>query len=283
MNMQRYWVVMVLLVAITACGGGHQTSSKVVIENPYVQRVKDMTHLGVVAMQKERWASAENAFNHALQASKLANNPILIVHANYNLAMVHKAMWQASEMNITQVQDELSQVIRIGKKHHMDNEVIGAQLQLQLLQVKAGLKPNTMPILPDGLSESVYLTAARLAQLQGKPAQAGQLYHKTLTLAKNNRSGLLLQAQARMGLGLLAKDSGDETAAQKEIKKVLAICLQVGAPRISANASMLLSGLNNLSKQERIDYAERAMSIYQLLHDEHGEAKAKAVLTSLHG
>ncbi len=282
MMVYRHLIYLVVPMLLAACVGTHQLSNQVVVENPYVQRVQGMTHLGVVAMQKERWASAENAFKHALQASILANAPELIVQSWYNLAMVHKAMWQQGKIKVTKVQDDLTQVLRIASQHGLKNQAVAAQLQLQLLEIKTGHKPKPMPSLPHGLSYDVYLTAARVAQLQGEYTKAKQLYDKVLSMTKDDRTGLLLQAQAHMGLALLAKKEGNQKDVEIAAKKVLVICLRVGAPSISAHASMLLAGLASLPKQERIDYAQRALAIYHILHDANGERRAKALLDEWH-
>jgi hypothetical protein len=285
MKMIRYSFCIMLVLLLISCGGGHKTENHLVIENPYIQRVNDMTHLGVVAMQKERWGSAENAFKHALQAATLVNDPQLIVRAWYNISMVHKAMWLQRKFKLEQVENDLRHVMDLAQKYSMQNEAIGAQLQLSLLNIKGGkeIEPS-MSELPAGLSTGVYLIAARLAQLQHHDVEADTLYRKVLHIAKHTRSGLRLKAQAYTGLGLLAERLHHNKDAQQYAMQALLICTHIGAPRISANASLLLARLNHIPIQERANYANRAFDIYQVLHDKHGEERAKALLGALkHG
>jgi len=85
-----------------------------------------------------------------------------------------------------------------------------------------------------------------------------------------------------MGLSLLNKEKGDDVLAKQQSLKVLSLCKQVGAPRLSADASLLLASLGSESSlQERVDYAERAKDIYFILQDETGVKKAENILNAL--
>ncbi len=272
----RLCLFMLLSVFVVACGGGHKTSAPVV-ENIYVQHMKDFTHVGVEAMHQERWASAQHAFDRALQMAKLANDPVKITSAWYNLATAYKAGKQTNKAELA-----LQKVLYLAETHHLPAYKNRAELQLTLLQIRQGKPIEAMQPSSANLPADVYLMAAKLAYLQHDVAQAEQSYLKVIQASGKNRSGLLLQAKATMGLALLAKEKGDDVMAKKQSVNVLKLCKQVGAPRLSANASLLLAGLaGEISIQKRLDYAERARDIYFILQDEKGELKAKQLLSKL--
>jgi len=265
-----------LSVLLSACGGGHKTSAPVV-ENIYVQHMKDFTHVGVEAMHQERWASAEHAFERALQMSKLANAPAKITAAWYNLAMAYKAEGQADKAATA-----LQKVLMLAQRHAFSADEKRAELQLALLHLGRGETIEDMQPLPFNLPADIYLMAAKLAYLQHQILQSKQSYKQAILVAGNKRSGLLLRAKALMGLSLLAKEQGDALEAKEQVLKVLQLCEQVGAPRLSADASLLLAGLESgVSMQERLDYVERARDIYLILHDEEGELKTQQILKEM--
>jgi len=269
-------LLMSLSVLLSACGGEHKTSAPVV-ENIYVQHMKDFTHVGVEAMHQERWASAEHAFERALQFSKLANAPAKIAAAWYNLAMAYKAEGQDGK-----AEQALQKVLLLAQYHGFLALEKRAELQLGLLHIGQGEAVEDMSALPANLPTDVYLMAAKLAYLQHQTLQSEQAYMQAILVAGNNRSGLSLQAKALMGLSLLAREKGDQETAKVQALKVLKLCEQVGAPRLSANASLLLAGLESeVSVQERLDYAERARDIYLILQDKVGELKAQKILKEM--
>jgi tetratricopeptide (TPR) repeat protein len=263
-------------VLLSACGGGHKVSVPVV-ENIYVQHMKDFTHVGVEAMHQERWASAEHAFERALQMSKLANAPAKITAAWYNLAMAYKAEGQADK-----AETALQKVLMLAQRHAFLAHEKRAELQLALLHLGRGETIEDMQPLPSNLPADIYLMAAKLAYLQHQILQSKQSYKQAILVAGNKRSGLLLRAKALMGLSLLAKEQGDALEAKEQALKVLQLCEQVGAPRLSADVSLLLAGLESeVSMQERLDYVERARDIYLILHDEEGELKTQQILKEM--
>jgi len=267
------FLLMSLSVFVTACGGGHKASAPIV-ENLYVQHMKDFTHVGVEAMHQERWASAEHAFERALQMAKLANDPAKMTSAWYNVAMAYKAGKQGDKSKAA-----LQKVLYLAQTHDFSAYKSRAELQLALLHVE---NTEGVPSLSSNLPADVYLMAAQLAYLKHDLGQAEQAYIKVIETSGKDRSGLLLQAKAVMGLALLARENGDGVMAKEQSLKVLKLCKQVGAPRLSADASLLLAGMEyQVSIQERRDYAERAMDIYLILQDETGEVKAKKILESL--
>jgi len=262
-----------LSVLLSACGGGHKASAPVV-ENIYVQHMKDFTHVGVAAMHQERWASAEHAFERALQMSKLANAPAKITAAWYNLAMTYKAEGQDEKAGLA-----LQKVLMLAQHHGFLVHEKRAELQLALLHIGQGKAVEDVQDLPSNLPADVYLMSAKLAYLQHQSLQSEQAYMQAILAAGNNHSGLSLQAKALMGLSLLAREKGDQETAKVQALKVLKLCEQVGAPRLSADASLLLAGLESeVSMQQRLDYAERARDIYLILHDAEGELKTQQVL-----
>ncbi len=267
---------MSLSVLLSACGGEHKKSAPVV-ENIYMQHAKDFTHVGVEAMQQERWASAQHAFERALQMSKLANTPAKITAAWYNLAMAYKAKGQGDRAELA-----LQKVLMLAQLHALLAHEKRAELQLALLHIGQGKAVENMQPLPADLPADVYLMAAKLAYLQHQLEQAEKAYMQAIEVSGQERSGLSIQAKALMGLSLLAREKGDAWDAQEQALKVLQLCQQVGAPRLSADASLLLAGLESeVSVQERLDYAERARDIYLILQDKVGELKAQNILKEL--
>jgi len=276
--MRILWFVflMSLSVLLSTCGGGHKTSAPV-IENTYMQHMKDFTHVGVEAMHQERWASAQHAFERALQMSKLANVPAKMTAAWYNLSMAYKAERQDDKAEMA-----LQKMLSLAQHHGFPAHEKRAELQLALLHIGQGKTVEDVQPLPSNLPADVYLMAAKLAYLQHQILQSEQAYMQAISVVGNNRSGLLLQAKALMGLSLLANEKGDALVAKERALKVLQLCRQVGAPRLSANASLLLAGLGSeVSMQERLDYAQRARDIYFILQDEAGELKAQQRLKEL--
>ncbi|MBL4759983.1 MAG: hypothetical protein JKY80_03905 [Mariprofundaceae bacterium] len=276
MHVLRLFTLLVLSMFVSACGGGHKTSAPVV-ENIYVQHMKDFTHVGVEAMHQERWASAEHAFERALQMAKLVNDPIRVTSAWYNLSMAYKAGKHGDKAEIA-----LRKVLHLAKTHGFPAYESRAQLQLALLHIGQGKAMEGMRSLADNLPVDVYLMAAKLAYMQRQMEQAEKAYIQVVAMSGKNRSGLLLQAKAMMGLGLLNKEKANGLAAKGYALKVLKLCKQVGAPRLSADASLLLAGLaHEVSIQKRLDYAERAKDIYIILQDEKGAEKARNTLNKL--
>jgi len=270
------FLFMSLSVFVVACGGGHKASEPIV-KNLYMQHMEDFTHVGVEAMHQERWASAEHAFERALQMAKLANDPVKVTSAWYNLSMAYKAGKQAGKAEAA-----LQKVFHLAKTHSFSAYKSRAELQLALLLIEQGKTVKSKPTLAFNSPADVYLMAAKLAYLQHRVGQAEQAYVKVIEISGGNRSGLLLQANATMGLGLLAKGKNQDVVAKEQALKVLKLCKQVGAPRLSADASLLLAGLaHEVSIQERLDYAERARDIYFILQDDSGEMKAKMLLKKL--
>lgn len=88
--MKRLTVVVVLLMLV-ACGGSGQ---KFAVENPYAERMKELSRNGVLAMQRERWSVAEKLFDRALQAAQLAHDSDLVARAGITLGccMFQQAM-----------------------------------------------------------------------------------------------------------------------------------------------------------------------------------------------
>jgi len=272
--MRALLLTLSLSVLLSACGGGHKKSPPIV-ENMYAQHVKDFTHVGVEAMHQERWASAKHAFERALQMSKLANNPAKITAAWYNLSMAYKA-----EGKDTMAEKALRKVLVLSQRHAFLAHEKRAELQLALLHMSQGEVVEDMQALPVGLPADVYLMAAKLAYLQQQMLRSEQAYMQAIDVAGSN--GLSLQAKAWMGLSLLAKKKGDNMMAKEQALKVLQACQQLGMPRLSADASLLLAGLESeISVQERLDYVERAKDIYFILQDEAGVETSQKILNAL--
>lgn len=276
MRVLLFVVSVSLSVLLSACGGGHKTSAPV-IENVYVQHMKDFTRVGVEAMHQERWASAQHAFERALQMSKLVNAPAKMTAAWYNLSMAYKAEKKADKAEMA-----LQKVLSLAQHHGFLAHEKRAKLQLALLHIGQGKTVEDMQPLPSNLPADIYLMAAKLAYLQHQMLQSEQAYMQVIAVTGNDRSGLLSQAKAWMGLSLLAREQGNDLVAKEQVLKVLPLCQQVGAPRLSADASLLLAGLDSeVPMQERLDYAQRAKDIYLILQDEAGASKAQQRLKEL--
>jgi len=261
---------------VVACGGHHKADAPV-IENVYVQHMKDFTHVGVEAMHQERWASAEHAFKRALQMAQLANDPIRMVAAWYNLSMAYKA-----EKQLDKAEFALQKLLHLAKTHGFSAYVLRAKLQLALLHLKQGDDSGQVPVLAEHLPADIYLMAAKLAYMQQHMELAEVAYKRVIAASGKSRAGLLLQAKALMGLSLLASKQLDPGAAKIYGLEVLTLCKKLGAPRLSADVSLLLASLESQgSKSERRDYAERAKDIYRILHDEKGVNKSSALLQTL--
>jgi len=272
----RWLTLLLFSVLMVACGGGHKIHAPVV-ENIYLQHMKDFTHVGVEAMHQERWTSAEHAFERALQMAKLANDPIRVTSAWYNLSMAYKA-----EKHVAKTEMALYKVVRLATMHGFSAYGRRAELQLALLHISQGKVVEDIPPLAVHLPADIYLMAAKLAYVQHQMKQAEKAYLQVIEVSGNDRSGLLLQAKAMMGLSLLRKEKGDAVVAKPYALKVLKLCKQVGAPRLSADASLLLASLENVvSMQEQLDYAERAKDIYHILQDRKGVEKAENILNKL--
>ncbi|MDQ6954151.1 MAG: hypothetical protein Q9M20_01760 [Mariprofundaceae bacterium] len=275
--MTRRFITIVLFVTwLSACASGHKTNMPT-IENPYLQHLHDFTHVGVEAMQQEKWPVAIQVFEKALNMAKLINEPATLIRSWYNVSMAYKA---ASKMQ--KAEASLQQTLSLAQLHHVLADEIRAKLQLNLIHFAQDRQFEEVPALPTGLAADIYLMAGKLAYLQHHEQHSKQRYALAIRASGEDRVGLSSQAKALLGLAQLAKRETDAQLAKNYALKVLRICHQIGEPRLSAHASLLLAGLpHGLSQQEALDYARRAKNIYVLLHDKYGQKKAEMLLQKL--
>ncbi|MDT8376635.1 MAG: hypothetical protein RQ867_07860 [Mariprofundaceae bacterium] len=257
------WPAVVLLLLLTACGGG---GNQVIIENPYAEKMKELSRNGVAAMQKERWEIAESSFDRALQAAQLANDPVLIARAWYNLGMLHVASGE-----LMRGEAALKRAQSVAIQHGLTVSQLRSRIALALLYQKRGDEAWQPEALPSTMPVDLHLSAARLAQLQGRYGVARQEYDFVLSKAGDARPGLLYKADAHMGLALMAEQQQDHETASREAESVLQISRKIGAPRQAAHALFLKATLTQNVAEKR-DSLQDALAIYRALKDLHGQS-----------
>jgi len=257
------WSVALLLLLLAACGGG---AKQTVIENPYAEKMKELSRNGVAAMEKERWEIAETSFDRALQAAQLANDPALIARAWYNLGMLHVSAGELEKGAVT-----LKQAESIALQHGLTVSQARSQIALALLNQRRGVAAWQPELLSATMPVDLHLSAARLAQLQGRDGVAYQEYGFVLKKAGNERSGLFYKIEAHMGLALMAEQKQDHKTAKKEAALVLKMSREIGAPRVAAHALLLQASLTQDVAEKRDDLQD-ALAIYKALKDLQGQS-----------
>jgi len=272
--MKRLLILQMLLLALwlVGCTGKKEPN----IENAYEDRVKDFTHMGVKAMDEERWKPAEHAFSRALQMSQLLGDSALEVRSWYNLAMSYKAMGDLNKSN-----DALQHAFDMARTHALRVSAKRAQIQLALLHIHHNQKKWLAPTFEKGWPADLYLSLAKLLEIQKNLAGAKQAYLQVLAAADKKKSGLLIQGQAMMGLALLARQANDADQTIDWAKKSLVLYRKVGAPRLTAHALLLLAGMQQIPVVKRMDDAKRAKVIYNILQDKDGQMKVEHMLETL--
>lgn len=268
--MMRTFVIVLVLI-LSACGGSHHE----VVENPYSERMKELTGTGVDAMQRERWDVADRLFSRALQAAQLANNPELIGQAWYNLGALHVAAGEAERGEV-----ELLRAIDISRRYHLEVTRIRANLALALLRQKKGedtWKPDAMG---SSMPVDVHLSAARLSHLQKRYDVALKEYDYVLSRSDKDRTTLMYKIDAHMGLALLNLELGNEKDMHKEIEEVLGMSRDIGAPRQAAHAFLLGARLAG-DESVKLNNLHNALAIYQALEDVRGQRDALTMLLEL--
>lgn len=267
------WVVSLLVVLmLTACGGGGQ---KNMIENPYAERMKELSRNGVVAMQRERWLPAQNLFERALQAAQLSNRPLLIAQAWYNLGTLH-----LSSGHDVKGEAALKKAAAVAEQYSLKLVGLRTQIALALIDQKRGIVEWQPDSIPSSVPLDIHLSFARLAQLQGRYEVSGKAYEAVLSRKDSDRSSLLYMTEAHMGLALLAEQQQDHTTALNEIDSVLVMSRELGAPREAAHALMLKARLEEV-EPSKVDSFEDALAIYRALKDHRGEKEALVQLMAL--
>jgi len=256
----RLTVSICLLLVLAACGGKHERK----VENLYAVKSVEFSRDGVEAMRLERWAVAERAFGRSLKAAQLADDHIMVVHAWYNLGSVRAAQHRPD----TDVAFE--QAIVLAKRYGMDEMQLRARLSRALWQISNGQQVEHVPLGTGRWPADIWLMGGRLAQMQKDDAEARNDYQQAIHAAGKDAAGLKMQAEAHMGLSLLARQAGDVEAIRAESAKALELCRQTGAPRLTAHLLLLRASVSGVAAQPA-DEVERAYSIYEALEDVDGQ------------
>ncbi len=267
MKVMLYACLLITSLSLSACGG----KGKPYIENPYENQMKDFTHIGVNAMHEERWKSAEQAFSRALQMAQLLSDPALEARAWYNDAMAWKGMG-----NIVKAKHALQQGLQISQQYGLFNSGKRAQVQWVILQDGKGELPKLEANLPSDIALSLAYILAKKKEFY----TAEQAYQHVLRHTDDEKSGLLLQARAMLGLAALPADF---KAMQDTpwLKQALKLFRQVGAPKKTAQTLMMIASSQRYPVEQRRDAAHRAETIYHILQDKRGEALAKESLQGM--
>lgn len=276
----RVIFVLTLTIVMTSCGGGHR--KPVAIENPYASRAQDFINNGKIAMQQERWQAAEQSFSRALMAAQLADNTPLISQSWYNMGVARAAM-----RHKLKAEDAYNKAIGLARQHKYDMMEMRARLALTLLRIR-----SNAPVSDFSLGElfsretwpaDIYLQAARIAQLQKQPEQAKDAYNAVLSIKGESKAAQKMQAEAHMGLALLAKDAGEIVEANDQADKTLTLCRRIGAARLTAHALLLKGQLpgDPGTDDSRRDQLMRALDIYSVLKDIRGQKQSLMYLGNL--
>lgn len=270
--MKQLMTIAVLLL-LTACGSSGQ---KTVVDNPYAERMKELSRNGVAAMQRERWLVAEKLFDRALQAAQLANHPGLIGQAWYNLGTLH-----VSAGSDKKGEDALKRAIGVAEQHRLEVTHMRAKIALARLHQKQGNRAAWQPgALASSMPTDLHLSLARLAQLQKRYDVARHEYLFVSTRKSSGRASMLYKAEAHMGLALIAEQFQDYETARQEAKRVLNLSRKIGAPRLAAHA-LLLSAKLEENEDAKQDDLQDALAIYQALKDMRGEKDTLLQLKAL--
>jgi len=168
----------------------------------------------------------------------------------------------------------LQQTLRIARLHGLNNSAKRAQVQWVLLHDGKGVLPKLEKDLPADIALSLGYALAKRQDVAG----ASLAYHHVLTHASEEKSGLLLQARAMMGLASLpVKGEASGIWAEKALK----LLRKVGAPRKTAEALLMVAKDEHYNLKQRRDAAQRATTIYHILQDTHGKKVSEDVAQSL--
>jgi tetratricopeptide (TPR) repeat protein len=256
-------IVLATLLLLAACGSSGQ---KNIVENPYAERMKELSSNGVAAMQRERWLVAERLFERALQAAQLANDPNLLTRAWYNLGMLY-----VSAGDNQKGEAALKRAFSVAEQHQLEVSKMRAKVALALLLQRQGREAWQPDVLGSGYPADVHLIAARLSQLQQRYDVTRREYEFVLRKKEVDRAMMLYKIEAHMGLALLAEQQQDHEAAKKETALVSEMSREVGAPRLAAHALLLTAKLTQ-DEAEKWDDLQDALAIYRALEDLQGQS-----------
>ncbi|MES0371093.1 MAG: hypothetical protein ABUK11_02340 [Mariprofundaceae bacterium] len=255
-------IALAILLLLAGCGSSGQ---KNVVDNPYAERMKELSRNGVAAMQRERWLVAEKLLDRALQAAQLANSPILIGQAWYNLGTLH-----ISSGSDKKGEDALKRAISVAEQHQQQVTLMRAKIALARLHQKQGKGAWQPDVLAASMPIDIHLALARLAHLQKRYDVAQHEYRLVSGSKNSDRASMLYKTEAHMGLALIAEQFQDHGTARQEARRVLDLSRKIGTPRLAAHALLLSAKLEG-NKAAKKDYLEDALPIYEALKDERGQ------------
>jgi len=267
------YVCLVAAALLASCGGGHRNVADESVQNPYVKQAKTLTDAGVSAMRRERWDYARNMFKRALRAAQLTDNPRLVAKEWYYLGAAHAALGQHQK-----ALHDFNEAQAIAEQANSPVTAIRARLAHALLP---GQGETWQPdVLVAKYPADVHLAAARLAQKQKRRDVAKQEYKIVLKKAGKSRLGVLYQAQAHLGLAMLARDEPNMESAKREVVEALGLLRQVGSPRLIAHA-LLFYGNLEISTSDRRQLLQRSLVIYHALEDVRGQRACLIALAKI--
>lgn|GEM_PF-1844818 len=272
--MNRLFLMLMVVLAgmLAACGGSRHAP---VVENPYAESARSFAMVGVTAMRLERWDAAERSFERQLVAAQMADDIPAIVLAHYNLGMVRLAAGQRERG-----QRQLRRTLYLAQHNGFAVMAARARLALALDQARSG---GAVPAISDIQADwpaDVQLSAGRLALYRHDLDGARRAYGRALHQAGHDRGGVVLQAKAHLGLAMTAQAAGNTAECRGELQLTLKLCRKAGAPRVAADALMLLASVDG-KMADRLDAAERALTIYRDLQDKGSQRRALTLLVSL--
>lgn len=255
------------LLLLSACAAARP----IVPENAYVEQAKRFTLSGGEALQRERWDAALRAYARALKAAQLADDAALVGQAWYNLGAVLAAAGRKEA-----ARKALAAAAAWSRRRQDTTTNLRARLRLALLAAGHG----SMPTIPERMPADVHLMAGHLAHRQGLGTLAAREYALALRRPAKARAAALAQAQAHLGLAMLARQAGDMRAAKRQCGKALRLLRRWGAPRMTARALLFMAQLP-IATALREDALKRAMGIYEALEDAKGRRQCRELLARL--
>jgi tetratricopeptide (TPR) repeat protein len=255
-----------LCLLLAACGSARHAP---VVENPYAQSAASYASEGVAAMHRGRWDVAERSFARQLAASQMADDIDGIILAQYNIGMAFLADGRRQAGDAA-----LQRVLALARRHHAPIMEARARLAMALDRARHGGTPDAAIAVDPAWPADLQLSAGRLALYRQAIDAARLAYGRVLHQAGADRPGLMLQAEAHLGLAMTARAAQDHAAAATELQQALMLCRKAGAPRVAADALVMrASGMGGGQ-----DDLERALAIYRQLQDRDGERRALTAL-----
>jgi len=257
----KYIVVLLLL-------GACSFQAKPQLENSYIPRFQELTLHGLDALQHGRFTTAENALQKAMNSAWLSADLLWIGRAQYHLGALYLAQGKYP-LALTMLNDAQKNAIVVQDQQTEWRAVFA----LALLQQQTGESVMDTPRLQNDMPEDVFLSAGRLAHLQGRMADAKKSYQRVTRLGEQNPDTIYMVAQAYLGLALVARDEGEHEQALSMSKQVLHLAKQAGLPMLAAHALLLQGYL-----LDDVDKLEHAWQMYQVLGDFKGQYDALQAL-----